>query len=105
MGYVKKLNIYRYTFYNLRKIKMEIKKLSQEELQEIGQIRSEYTNLYANIGLVQVKIKELEGENLSYYQGLETLRVKENELFQKLKEIYGNGTIDLDTGEFKPTNE
>ena len=84
---------------------MEIKKLSQEELQEISQIRGEYTNLYANIGLIQVKIKELEGESLSYYQGLENLRVKENELFQKLKEIYGNGTIDLESGEFKPTNE
>lgn len=84
---------------------MEIKKLSQEELQQIGQIRSEYTNLYANIGLVQVKIKELEGENLSYYQGLEVLKEKENELFQKLKETYGNGTIDLDTGEFKSAEE
>ena len=84
---------------------MEIKKLSQEELQEISQIRGEYTNLYANIGLIQVKIKELEGESLSYYQGLDNLRVKENELFQKLKEIYGNGTIDLESGEFKPTNE
>ena len=84
---------------------MEIKKLSQEELQQIGQIRSEYTNLYANIGLIQVKIKELEGENLSYYQGLEVLKEKENELFQKLKETYGNGTIDLDTGEFKSAEE
>ena len=84
---------------------MEIKKLSQEELQEISQIRGEYTNLYANIGLVQVKIKELEGENLSYYQGLEVLKEKENELFQKLKETYGNGTIDLDTGEFKSAEE
>lgn len=84
---------------------MEIKKLSQEELQEINQIRNEYNNLYSNIGLIQVKIKELEGESLSYYQGLENLRVKENELFQKLKEIYGNGTIDLESGEFKPTNE
>lgn len=84
---------------------MEIKKLSQEELQEISQIRGEYTNLYANIGLIQVKIKELEGESLSYYQSLEVLRGKENEVFQKLKENYGNGTIDLDTGEFKPTEE
>ena len=84
---------------------MEIKKLSQEELQQIGQIRSEYTNLYANIGLIQVKIKELEGESLSYYQSLEVLRGKENEVFQKLKETYGNGTIDLDTGEFKSAEE
>ena len=84
---------------------MEIKKLSQEELQEIGQIRSEYTTLYANIGLIQVKIKELESESLSYYESLESLKQKEIEVFEKLKSIYGNGTIDLETGEFKPTAE
>jgi len=84
---------------------MEIKKLSQEELQEISQIRAEYTNLYANLGLIQVKIKELEGESLSYYQGLEQLKEKETLVFEKLKQTYGNGTIDLETGEFKPTIE
>ena len=84
---------------------MEIKKLSQEELQEISQIRVEYNNLYSNIGLIQVKIKELEGESLSYYQGLEQLKEKETLVFEKLKQTYGNGTIDLDTGEFRPTEE
>lgn len=84
---------------------MEVKKLSQEELQEINQIRSEYTTAYANIGLVQVKIKELESESLSYYESLESLKQKEIEVFEKLKSIYGNGTIDLETGEFKPTAE
>jgi|APGre2960657404_1045060.scaffolds.fasta_scaffold00453_4 predicted nuclease with TOPRIM domain len=84
---------------------MEIKKLLQEELQEISQIRAEYTNLYANLGLIQVKIKELEGESLSYYQGLEQLKEKETLVFEKLKQTYGNGTIDLETGEFKPTIE
>jgi hypothetical protein len=84
---------------------MEIKKLSQEELQEISQIRAEYTNLYANLGLIQVKIKELEGESLSYYQSLEQLKEKETLVFEKLKQTYGNGTIDLETGEFKPTIE
>ncbi len=84
---------------------MESKKLSQEELQEINQIRGEYTNLYANIGLIQVKINELEGESLSYYQSLEELKQKESLIFEKLKQTYGNGTIDLETGEFKPTIE
>ncbi len=84
---------------------MEVKKLSQEELQEINQIRSEYTTAYANIGLIQVKIKELESESLSYYETLELLKQKEVEVFEKLKSIYGNGTIDLETGEFKATAE
>lgn len=84
---------------------MENKKLSQEELQEINQIRNEYTGLYANIGLIQVRINELEGESSIYYQQLESLKEKEKSIFEKLKEVYGNGTIDLDTGEFKPITE
>lgn len=84
---------------------MEVKKLSQEELQEINQIRNEYTTAYANIGLIQVKIKELESESLSYYASLESLKQKEIEVFEKLKSIYGNGTIDLETGEFKSIAE
>ena len=84
---------------------MEVKKLSQEELQEINQIRSEYTTAYANIGLIQVKIKELESESLSYYEGLESLKQKEVEVFDKLKEIYGVGTVNLESGEFTPAAE
>lgn len=84
---------------------MEIKKLSQEELQEINQIRNDYTNLYANVGLVQVKIKELEEEKSIYFQELDFLKEKEKAVFEKLKENYGNGTIDLESGEFKPITE
>jgi hypothetical protein len=84
---------------------MEIKKLSEEELQKINQLRQEFASVYANIGLVQVKIKELEGENIVNYQQLEVLKQSETNLFDELKNTYGVGTVDLDTGEFKPTAE
>jgi hypothetical protein len=84
---------------------MEIKKLSEEELQKINQLRQDFASVYANIGLVQVKIKELEGENIGNYQQLEVLKQSETNLFDELKNTYGVGTVDLDTGEFKPTAE
>jgi hypothetical protein len=84
---------------------MEIKKLSEEELQKINQLRQDFASVYANIGLVQVKIKELEGENIVNYQQLEVLKQSETNLFDELKNTYGVGTVDLDTGEFKPTAE
>jgi hypothetical protein len=84
---------------------MEIKKLSEEELQKINQLRQDFATIYANIGLVQVKIKELEGENITNFSELEVLKQSETNLFEELRNTYGMGTVDLDTGEFKPTAE
>lgn len=84
---------------------MEIKKLSEDELQKINQLRQDFATIYANIGLVQVKIKELEGENIANFSELEVLKQSETNLFEELRNTYGMGTVDLDTGEFKPTAE
>lgn len=81
---------------------MENKKLSQDELNEIVQLRNEFANEFANIGSIQSRIKELEEENEINYQTLKEVQKKETELFQKLKNVYGEGNIDLVTGEFKP---
>lgn len=81
---------------------MENKKLSQEELSEIVQLRNEFANTFANIGSIQSRIKELEEENEVNYLALKEVQKKESELFEKLKNTYGEGNIDLTTGEFKP---
>jgi hypothetical protein len=44
----------------------------------------------------------LEEENEENYQTLKEVQKKEAELFEKLKNSYGEGNIDLITGEFKP---
>jgi hypothetical protein len=81
---------------------MENKKLSQDELNEIVQLRNEFANIFASIGSIQSRIKELEEENESNYISLKEIQKKEEVLFEKLKNNYGEGNIDLVTGEFKP---
>jgi len=81
---------------------MENKKLSQDELNEIVQLRNEFANVFASIGSIQSRIKELEEENESNYTSLKEIQKKEEVLFEKLKNNYGEGNIDLITGEFKP---
>ncbi len=81
---------------------MENKKLSQDELNEIVQLRNEFANIFATIGSIQSRIKELEEENESNYITLKEIQKKEEVLFEKLKNNYGEGNIDLITGEFKP---
>ena len=81
---------------------MENKKLSQDELNEIVQLRNEFANIFATIGSIQSRIKELEEENQPNYISLKEIQKKEEVLFEKLKNNYGEGNIDLITGEFKP---
>ena len=81
---------------------MENKLLSQDELNEIVQLRNEFANIFASIGSIQSRIKELEEENGPNYITLKEIQKKEEVLFEKLKNNYGEGNIDLITGEFKP---
>ena len=81
---------------------MENKLLSQDELNEIVQLRNEFANIFASIGSIQSRIKELEEENEPNYISLKEIQKKEEVLFEKLKNNYGEGNIDLITGEFKP---
>ena len=81
---------------------MENKLLSQDELNEIVQLRNEFANVFASIGSIQSRIKELEEENESNYTSLKEIQKKEEVLFEKLKNNYGEGNIDLINGEFKP---
>ena len=81
---------------------MENKLLSQDELNEIFQLRNEFANVFASIGSIQSRIKELEEENETNYISLKEIQKKEEVLFEKLKNNYGEGNIDLITGEFKP---
>ena len=78
---------------------MENKLLSQDELNEIVQLRNEFANVFASIGSIQSRIKELEEENESNYISLKEIQKKEEVLFEKLKNNYGEGNIDLITGE------
>jgi uncharacterized coiled-coil DUF342 family protein len=81
---------------------MENKKLSQDELDEIVQLRNEFASIFASIGSIQSRIRELEEENGPNYITLKEIQKKEEVLFEKLKNNYGEGNIDLITGEFKP---
>jgi uncharacterized coiled-coil DUF342 family protein len=76
--------------------------LSQDELNEIVQLRNEFANVFASIGSIQSRIKDLEEENEPNYITLKEIQKKEEVLFEKLKNNYGEGNIDLVTGEFKP---
>lgn len=74
--------------------------ISQEELTKITALQEQYAEITAKLG--QVHIEQL---NLKIYQNtLETnyqaLKEQENALGQELNAKYGDGTLNLQTGEF-----
>jgi len=70
------------------------KKLTAEELQTVKDIRQEYTNLAYALG-------DLELQKATLLENQKELISKEKQIAKQLQEKYGQGAIDLETGEVK----
>jgi hypothetical protein len=79
---------------------METKVLTQEELQQIKDIRQEKSILVEQFGLVEYSIQDLEQQKQLLNSSLSNLKQKEIELGKTLQEKYGDGTINVEKGEF-----
>jgi hypothetical protein len=71
------------------------KKLTAEELDNVKKLRQEYSEIIFSIGEAEIQKRKL----LSVYDQLEEKEIK---LASQLQEKYGEGNIDLETGEIKP---
>ena len=77
----------------------EIKKLTEEELQQIKAIKQEYTNLALSLGELELQKSNIEKERKQLLEIQTQLFEKESNLAKSLTEKYGNGSINLETGE------
>lgn len=79
---------------------METKVLTQEELQQIKDIQQEKSVLVEQFGFVEYSIQDLEQQKQTLNSSLSNLKQKEIELGKTLQERYGDGTINVEKGEF-----
>lgn len=70
------------------------KKLTADELQTVKNIKQEYTNLAYALG-------ELEIQKAILLDTQKDIASREKQIARQLQEKYGQGAIDLDTGEIK----
>ena len=70
----------------------EIKKLTAEELQAVKDVKKEYNELALSLG-------ELELQKIRLLELQKFIADKEGKLATKLTEKYGQGSINIDTGE------
>lgn len=72
----------------------DIKKLTTEELEAVKKLKADHSELAVALG-------ELEIEKSRLLDLRRVLHERESELAKQLQEKYGNGSIDLETGEMK----
>lgn len=75
------------------------KKLTDEELQQVKSIKSEYTNLALSLGEIELQKINIEENRKQLVNTYIQLVEKETSIAKTLSEKYGNGTIDIETGE------
>ena len=81
---------------------MENTKLSQEELQSIQQLQEKNRAIVIEFGEIELIKLNLERRAESAKKFLAELREEENTFGKELSDKYGDGTVDLSTGEFVP---
>jgi hypothetical protein len=84
---------------------MNNQKLTEEEIktiQEIQQSNQALVNELGSLEVTKIQIENRYDELVEYYN---ELKEKENTFGKELSDKYGNGTIDLEKGEFVPSEQ
>ena len=84
---------------------MANEKLTQEELQRIQQLQNQSQAIVNELGTIEVSRMNLDARYNAAKDALNALREAEQGLAKELQEKYGDGTINLDTGEIELTEE
>lgn len=87
-----------------------VKQFTEEEVAEIKGLQQQVLTTISKIGEVELNIQDLEdsykalqNEKNSLISEYNDLRVKETEIGKRLREKYGDGTYDITTNTFTPT--
>jgi hypothetical protein len=79
---------------------METKVLTQEEIQSLKSIREKYVQLTEQFGVIELRFQELDLQKEYLKDELKKLRQEEIKTGEALQQKYGDGTINLEKGEF-----
>lgn len=78
-------------------------KLSDQEVKQIKVVQDNRQKVINELGQIKLAELNLEKRLENAETTLEELQQQENELAKYMETKYGNGVIDIDTGEFTPS--
>jgi hypothetical protein len=79
---------------------MTTKILTQEEIQSLKSIQEKRLQLTEQFGIIELRIQEFELQKEYLKDELKKLRQEEIQTGETLQQKYGDGTINLEKGEF-----
>lgn len=79
---------------------METKVLTQEEITQLKAVQQERYSIVDKFGNIEIQFQELESTKQKLKLEYEKLKQKEEVLGKQLQAKYGDGTINLEKGEF-----
>lgn len=77
-------------------------KFTEEELQSITKLQTQYNQITMAAGQLYLNELSLNQRKEDLNKALEDTRKEENDVANKLTEKYGKGSLDINTGEFTP---
>jgi hypothetical protein len=87
----------------------EIKKLTEEEIKQIKEMQAKYNQFVFELGSIEVQLQNvnatksaIETEKNNIVEDIKKLGEREKELIDALKGKYGEGSINIETGEITP---
>jgi hypothetical protein len=78
---------------------METKVLTQEELTQLRNLKEQQQNILMDLGSIEYRMSLLEQTKSNLKSQVLELEKLNNQLGAQLTEKYGNGTLNLETGE------
>ncbi len=75
-------------------------KLEQEEIQKLSQVQEKQQNFIVELGRLEYDMTLLEFQKEKIQEAIEQLAQESQVLAKELEEKYGQGTINLEKGEF-----
>jgi|TARA_R110000822_G_scaffold297577_2_gene420198 uncharacterized protein involved in exopolysaccharide biosynthesis len=78
---------------------MSTQNLTQEELNQINQLRTQQSEVIFSLGQLEYQLFVLKRERQKLKNQLEDLEIQSEQAANGLTEKYGSGSINLETGE------
>jgi flagellar biosynthesis chaperone FliJ len=81
---------------------MSQKKLTEAEIGLLKNLQTEFDTVKSNLGQIETQLQSVLLQKETAVEKLKTIFTEEQELADKLKDKYGEGTVDLANGVFTP---
>jgi hypothetical protein len=78
---------------------MSVTKLTPEELKTLQEYQVENNEIVAGLGTIELTIDDLKSQKTQLLENFKKLQLKQNQSAKELQAKYGDGNINLETGE------